>query len=909
MVDTFQLPNGVRGVVEQRAGSGTVSMQIAIKSGSANEKSDEAGLTFLTQESTNGGTTSRSRDELADEIESKGSSLLTQTTRNKTKFWSSALARDAKDVFEILADVVRHPAFEEDEIKKTQQQIVQWIAQKNQNPSNRASTKFFEAVYTGQTAANDPMGSPDVVESFTVEQVKKKHEELLSYPENIVISFAGDITTAEAQALVEKYFDDIAPAPTPQNKTFTFEGNDLREATNNEQMNIRFGFEAPSITDPKRYDYLMLDELLSGGMSSPLFVEIREKRGLVYSVSSSYSAMENNGIFYVAAGTGKGNAGELIDTTFNLLGDIVSNGFSDEEIDQARERIIRGLKTGLESLDSLSERNASLLFNHGRIIPIEELAANLAHVTNDDIRSACAALLESGAYALSGVGPQDSMPTEAEIKAKMKDVLDQASIPAPRATAKQPVAAMAVNAAAATHEIESAEPQTTVLSNGMIVVTTERPGSLSAGAWVGAGSDHETAELNGATHMNEHMMFKGTPTYGPGTIDKLIEGELGGDLNAYTSNDRTAYYFYSLMPEHLDKVIDICGEMVFEANIAEDEYDGKTVTNDDGSTQKMKGERDVVIEEIKRANDNLSQRLFYLFNDVAYPNQPHGKPILGTEDTLRAMTSKMLRDYRDEYYGPNNVVFSAAGPIKHEDFVALIEKKFGQMPQLSFSDLPTPTYKGGTEYIEMEQAQLVSFALGAEGVSNTDDDAAVYEALSEILGGGMSSRLYREVVDKRGLAAGISVFNHDFRNCGQFIIAAQLPAENLKDTLGVIYEELRNLSASLTEEELDKAKAHMEMGTLKEMETNRGACDAQGNYALQGGNAKTTAELTAEIRKITLADVKRVIGNILASNPTLSMVAPEGTDTDLLPAHDEVLEMRDGTQSGAPGAAKRAPSR
>lgn len=910
MVDTFQLPNGLTGVCESRPGTGTVTMQVVIKSGSMHEKADEGGLTYLTQEAVNGGTKTRSREDISHEIESRGANLFTVTERTTTTFGSTALARDAEDIFEILADVVRNPAYDADEVAKTKQQIEHWVTQKFQDPGRKAQKKFFEAAFSGQAIANDPMGDPDVVESFTLAQIQKKHEELLAHPENIVISFAGDITTEQAEKLVTQYFDDLkaaTPAAAPQ---ITFEGNDLREANSNEQMNIMFGFEAPSMKSPERYDLLMLNELLSGGMSSPLFQEIREKRGLVYSVSAGYAPYETKGMFYVVAGTGKGNAGELIDTTFNLLGDTITNGFTDEEIDGARERLLRSIKTGLESSSRAADRNANLILNHGRIVPLEEMEKNLKNVTNEDIRRACAKLLEGGNYALSGVGPQDTMPTEAEIKAKMQDTLDTASVPSARAAAKTIVTysaapAGAQNNAAANQNIQSGDPKTTVLPNGMIVVTTERPGSLSAGAWVGAGSDHETPELNGATHMNEHMMFKGTPSYGPGTIDKIIEGELGGGLNAYTSNDCTAYYFYSLTEDQLDKVIDICGEMVFEANISEDEFDGKMVTAEDGSQVKAPGERDVVIEEIKRANDNLMRRLLYVFNDVAYPNQPHGKPVLGTEETLTNMTAKMLRDYRDEYYSANNVVFSAAGPIKHEDFVALIEKKFGQMPTVPFDELPTPTYEGGTKAIEMDSAQMASIIIGAEGVANTEDDSFVYDALAEIIGGGTSSRLHKEVVDKRGLTGQIGAGSLDYRNCGQFIIHTHVAPENIKETLGVIYDQLHDLRSSITQEELDKAKANMEMGTLREIETNRGACDAQGNYTLQSGEAQSVSDITGKIRQISLGDLQRVIDDILASNPTVGMVVPTGTDEALIPDHDEVLELKDG--SSASGNGLRAP--
>ncbi len=884
MTKILRLPNGLTCLTDERPGTGKVSMQVHIKSGGMHEKPEENGLTYLMQESCNGGTKTRSRDQIAEEIESRGGSYSTSTSRTETAFEASALTRHAGATFAVLADLVRNPAFTAAEVQKAKAMVEDGLSQQEQSPGTMAAIKFGEAAYAGQSVGLNPMGTEEMLSSFTPKQVKQKYAEVMAHPENIVISFSGDITAAEAEKLAADFFGDLAPAAAPAVKPpMTFTGGDIRESNGNDQLNLQFGFPAPGQDSPDRLIFLLLEEALAGGMSTPLFQEIREKRSLVYSVAARYVPLATSGTFQVIAGSSRGKAGELMEVTFDLLGKIVREGFTDVELAQARERLIRSIKDVSETADGMATRNALQILAFGRLIPIEEMAAQLAQVTGDDIRRAAAALLTGGSYALSAVGPLDTLPAAQEIKGMMQKQVAGVTLPA--ASAKTSIKPQ-LAAAAKKNDDKTGELKISTLPNGLKVMTLERPGTLACGAWVGAGSDHETPELNGATHMNEHMMFKGTPSYGPGTIDRIVEGELGGALNAYTSNDRTVYYFYSLEPSALDKVIDICGEMVFKANLDEGEYAGK-----DG----MPGERAVVIEEIRRANDNLSSRKWDLLNATAYPDQEHGRTVLGPEEGLLKITAKMLADYRDEFYAPNNVVFSAVGPVRHEDFVKLVEAKYGNLVPQNFPALPTPVYKGGTAWVEMDAAQLCNIALVAESVPTTHPDSPAYEVLSLILGEGESSRLSRELVINRELASDVAAGEMDYHNCGQLLVVSNVKAKNVKAFIGGVYGEIRKLADDLTEAELDKAKATLEMSMLSALETNSEACDVHGNNVLAYGRLVTPAEISERVQALTVDDIKRVAKQMLACNPTLAMVVPTGTDAKLLPTHEEVVAMRDGT--------------
>ncbi len=645
-------------------------------------------------------------------------------------------------------------------------------------------------------------------------------------------------------------------------------------------------------------------------MSSPLFQEIREKRGLVYSVGSNYfHPSDEIGVFSISAGTGRGNALELLNATIELLGDFVRNEISQDELDRARNSIIRRSQSRLESTGASCGRNLSHFLTHGRVVPLEELNDRLSQVTSDSVRHACLQMLASGQYAFAGVGPQDTMPTEAEIHAKIQAQTVSPPVLRPAAiTSSLSTAAPAFAAAKANIALSAQAPRMTTLPNGLRVMTQTRPGSLSMGAWTGVGADCETEAQNGASHMIEHMMFKGTKSYAPGEIDSIIEMKLLGGLNAYTGKDRTAYYFYHMAAGDIEKITDICGEMVFDATISEQEYAGRTLTLPDGGTAREKGERDVVEEEIKMYNDQINARLFKLLEATAWQGQPHGRAILGTEQSLRAMDSKALRDYRDSFYVPNNVIFCAVGQVDHDDFVDLIRTKFGHLQPRPVMAPPPQAYTGGTAHVEMDSARLCQIALGAEGVSQTDPDYYAYELFCDILGSGASSRLSTRLVDELELTNGVSAFLIGARNCGMVGVSTSASADKVRPLLNAIYAELRNAAANVTQDELDKALVRNEVAIESRTETNRNACNAFATDTLVHGAPQQAADIIANMRKVTVADIKRVAARILAGNPTMTMVVPPGTDPKLLPDHAEVLAMRDGTAKAPPAPGPAGPS-
>lgn len=902
MKSTFTLPNGLNCVCEERPGSGYAVMQVMIKAGSPEDPLPEAGLTSMTQGMMFAGTTTRPPAIVSDEIERMGSVLDGSTGRLETRFSVQALTRHVEASFSVLADVVRNPLFDADELENAKAHTVQALTGMGRKASARAGMKFIETVFAGQAVAIDPMGKPETVSGFTADHLRRRHAELLADPSRIVVSFAGDVTADQMRVMVERHFGDVAPAAVPSvpPADIVFRPGDSREAAAIDQLNLKIGFAAPSLRSDDRHAAVLLNELLGAGISAPLFQEVREKRGLVYRINSDFTPLETAGIFSVSAGVSKGHAGEMIETTLEVLGQYARNGFSDEAMAAARERIVRESREREESVAHASTVNAVQMTLFGRVSDSRTLEAKLARVTSDDLRRLLGTMLEKGDYALSAVGPLEGMPEPQAVREKMQEQVRGLVLPDART-----LPALHADFSAAARKAPKAPdalPRLTVLPNGLKVMTLEREGNLTCGAWVGVGSAAETPELAGATHMNEHMMFKGTASYPPGAINEMIEGELRGAVNAFTSKDKTCYVISNLDAGGLARAIDVCGEMVFRASLAREEFEGVAVTAPDGTTVPGKGERDVVIEELRMYNDDPADRQQNAMTALAWPDHALGRPIIGTEQSLRAMDVGMLAAWRDACYVPNNVVIAAAGPVRHEDVVALAQEKFGDIPAREIPRVEKPVYAGGTGHYAMDGVDRCSVQLAMECPASGESDVMAFRALAAVMGGSESSRLVRTLVDEERLAESIAAGVQANAHAGLFIFKASTTPDKARPLIVGFYRELRAVAGDLTNLELDKIKAGVEIALLSGFENNQNACSMFATDALMRGHVVSPKELAAKVEALTVDDLKCAACRLLQSNPTLATMSPPGTDPRQLPAHAEVVAMRDGAPPPPPHA-------
>ena len=400
--------------------------------------------------------------------------------------------------------------------------------------------------------------------------------------------------------------------------------------------------------------------------------------------------------------------------------------------------------------------------------------------------------------------------------------------------------------------------KTTTLDNGVRVITDTVPSmhSVAVGIWVGVGTRHENLAHNGVAHMVEHMLFKGTKKRNALQIAKEIEND-GGSMNAYTSREITSYHIH-LLAEDLPLGLEVLGDMYLHSTLPQDE---------------IERERGVILQEIGMCNDTPDELVFDIYSETAYPEQALGAPILGRAHNIEGMTQDAMREHIGNLYRTENTVISAAGGVQHEDFVAQVQDIFDVQQKGSASAAPDADYKGGEIRLQKELEQS-HFILGFRGLGRLDDDFYAAQAMSTLFGSGMSSRLFQEIREKRGLVYSIFSFHSGYQDDGLFGIYAGTGPEKLEEIIPVVCDEVLKVGQDVTEEELERAKSQLKASLLMGRESMMNRADQQAKHLLFRNKAYDADALVARIDSIELKDIARVAETIFTTTPTLAALGP-----------------------------------
>jgi len=399
----------------------------------------------------------------------------------------------------------------------------------------------------------------------------------------------------------------------------------------------------------------------------------------------------------------------------------------------------------------------------------------------------------------------------------------------------------------------------TQLDNGLRIIsdTMSRVETVSAGVWVEAGSRNETLKMNGVSHMLEHMTFKGTQKRSAQAIAEEVEN-VGGHINAYTSRENTAYYV-KILKEDLELAVDVVSDLVQSATLDEEE---------------LERERGVILQEIHQAQDTPDDVVFDLFQETCFPGQALGRPVLGLADGVRHMARPDILTYMSDHYRPQNMILSAAGNLEHDRVVDLARTYF---PTPKTVGTPTPhthaTYKGG-EVRESRDIEQVHLLLGFEGPTYTDDAFYAASVMSIVLGGGMSSRLFQEVREKRGLVYSISAFLSPYDDTGVFAIYAGTGPKNVGELIPTVCDEIGKITGDIGGEELRRAKAQLKASILMSLESTSSRAEHMARQVMIFGRAISTEESVAKIDAVSETAIQNIAKRIFASPLTLAALGP-----------------------------------
>ena len=410
--------------------------------------------------------------------------------------------------------------------------------------------------------------------------------------------------------------------------------------------------------------------------------------------------------------------------------------------------------------------------------------------------------------------------------------------------------------------------QRTVLPGGLRVITEALPSVRSAalGIWAGVGSRDEGPQHAGATHYLEHLLFKGTSRRSALEISAAMDA-VGGELNAFTAKENTCYYA-RVLDADLPLAIDVLSDMVTGSLIEPKDVDA---------------ERGVILEEIAMNEDDPADLVHEAFSAQLFGDTPLGRPILGTVDSINEISRDRIAEHYRARYTPDALVVAAAGNLSHEGVVSLVQAAFGPVLAESAAS-PLGPRLGGTEADSavgtgvrllsrpVEQANLV---LGCAGLARNDSRRFALGVLNAALGGGMSSRLFQEVREKRGLAYSVYSFSSQHADCGQWgVYAGCLPAK-ADEVLAICQDEIAKvIEGGLTEEELARGKGQLRGSIVLGLEDPSSRMSRLGKSELVYPALELVDQILAEIEAVTHDDVKSVAAEVLGQPKALAVVGP-----------------------------------
>ena len=398
----------------------------------------------------------------------------------------------------------------------------------------------------------------------------------------------------------------------------------------------------------------------------------------------------------------------------------------------------------------------------------------------------------------------------------------------------------------------------TTLDNGLRIVTQTMPSleTVSMGIWNFVGGRDELENINGVAHLLEHMAFKGTTSRSALEIAETIEN-VGGDINAYTSKEITAYYV-KLIAEDLPLGISILMDILQNSTFAEEE---------------LNRERGVILQEIGMYLDSPDEMIFDYWQEKAFPNQPIGRSILGKTDIIKNISRSEVKNFMLSHYNPKKMVISAAGKIDHEEFVKSIKKAATDLPKGETNDREKAIYKAG-EYREQKKLEQIHLLLGFEGIDYHHDDYYSLMIYSSLLGGGMSSRLFQEIREKRGLVYGISSFSSSYSDTGIFGIYSGTGSEQIQELLPVLCEQLNQAPDSITEKEINRGKAQLKASLMMGRESAFRRCESAARQLLVFDRIIEPSETIAKINEVNIESVQKIAKKILTKPLTISSIGP-----------------------------------
>lgn len=415
------------------------------------------------------------------------------------------------------------------------------------------------------------------------------------------------------------------------------------------------------------------------------------------------------------------------------------------------------------------------------------------------------------------------------------------------------------------------------LTTGLRVITERMPHVRTAavGIWVGAGSRYEPAGQHGISHFLEHLLFKGTASRTALEIAQAVD-DIGGQMNAFTDREQTVFYV-KVLSAHLDRALEIYADMLLNSTLA---------------PEFIERERQVITEEIKSYEDSPDELVQDLFAQTVWNGHPLGRPVIGTLTTVNQLARQDFVGFMRRHYRPDNAVVAVAGDIEHDQVVQMIGHHFGHWTGTAARGADEPPRLEADVATRMKETEQVHLCLGTQGLAQRNEGRYALSLLDHLLGGGMSSRLFQEIRERRGLVYTIASYASSYQDAGLFVVYAGMSPEAGPEVIGLTLEELEKITRDPVDEgELQRAKESLKGSLMLSLESTGSRMSKLARSEIYHGRQISLDELISRIDAVTAADLQRMANELFHPRRlSLAAIGPFRSDGALAAAMRKAFE-------------------
>lgn len=848
-IKTFTLDNGMQVLLEENHASKVVSFQALVKVGSANETDDEAGICHAIEHMLFKGTPTRPTGTIARDVEAAGGDINAYTSIDQTVFYINMATRFADRGLEILADAVRNPLFDADELAREAEVILEEIRREQDNPGRMSIEHLFQEAFKVHTYGRPIIGFPHTVKSFTREKILDFHRRWYT-PKNIVFIAVGDFETSSMLEKIRVAFEGFDGGGAPI-QNIPAEPEHTESSLFVKEMNIQssylsLGFNVPGLTHPDVPALDVLSHIVGGSESSRLEQEIKEKRRLVHNIYSFAFTPKHPGLWVVGAMLEDKDAENAIEAIQKEIAKLKVEPATSEEMARAKLNIRSNEVYDRETVGGQAGKIASFMATAGSHEFEATYYQKVADVGTDDLRRVAKKYLTPKNCTVSLIVPSNS-----KWMSKRDSIKDAMTVPL--GFQEQGKAAK-----------KSERVEKIKLKNGatLLVIENHHLPLISICSATLGGTRFETPATNGISGLMTRLLTKGTKNRTAVQIAKDIE-KIAGHIDGFSGRNSCGVRC-EFLSEHLRD-----GFGIFADVLANPRFDKSEVAK----------EKSIVLKSIKDQEDALSTLAFIKFLKALFPKHPYGLRQLGSKEAVKKLTAEKLARYHRDTMRAQDMVITVSGDVNPREIEALANELLADLPRgkakapkLKTDPRPKKPIDVVTKKKEKQQAHIV---IGFQGTTYRSGDRHAMAVLNNILAG-QGGRLFRELRDRMSLAYAVSSTNQDGIEPGYFAVYIGTEPGKLDTAISGILAELDGVrKGEVDAEELDRSKQYLVGAYDLNLQRNGAIASTHTFNQLYGLKLDEIEKYPQRIMDVTADDVLKVARKYIDTEAyTMAVIKP-----------------------------------